>query len=88
MKTLMLLAALAAAQCNPSPAPPPKPLPGEFTCADACENLRRLGCASAAPTPHGATCVEVCENASASPAPLPVACIVRADSCPQAEACE
>lgn len=90
MKSLLLAAALAASQCNPTPTPTPAPGPGpgEFTCADACERFRFLGCEEFAPTPAGATCVEVCDNAQASPAPLNLGCIVRAESCAQARRCE
>ncbi len=94
MKSLLLAAALSLAMCDtppaptPTPEPAPKPLPGEFTCATACEQFRYLGCSEAAPTPAGATCVEVCENAQASPAPLDLGCIVRAGSCASARLCE
>lgn len=49
----------------PAPAPvptPPKP-PRAATCADACDNAAQLRCSFAEPTPHGTSCVEVCENA-------------------------
>jgi len=91
MKSLLLAAALSLAMCDaPPPAPPPNPgpLPGEFTCAIACDQFRFLGCSEAAATPAGATCVEVCDNAQASPAPLDLGCIVRSQSCAQARECE
>lgn len=94
MKSLLLLAALVASQCNPAPVPAPqpepepKPLPGEFTCADACERFRVLGCEEAAPTLGGATCAQVCENAQTGPAPMQLGCIVRSESCARARLCE
>lgn len=54
-------------------------------CAAACGQGRALQCAWSQPTPGGATCETVCANASASPAPWPLACLATAQSCePQA----
>jgi hypothetical protein len=33
----------------------------EAPCAQACENMERLGCEEAQPDEEGATCVQVCE---------------------------
>lgn len=91
MKHLLLAVAMSLAWCErqaPEPVPPPHPLPGEFTCETACENFRLLGCEEYAPTPMGGTCVQVCENAQRTPAPMDLGCIVRAESCEQARACE
>jgi hypothetical protein len=91
MKNAALILALVLGACNlpPGPLPPdPTPYPDDLTCVDACQRLRQLGCKEAAPTNDGATCEMVCENAQASPSPLPVACISRAITCPAAESCE
>jgi hypothetical protein len=85
MKALAILASTSLIWCSsPGPKPAPKPDPGALTCTDACDNLRTLGCAEAAPTPDGASCEDVCLNAD----DLPVACITRAETCDAAEACE
>lgn len=91
MKRLIILAAFSVVACNlpPGPLPPdPTPYPDDLSCADACAQLRHLGCKDAAPTHDGGTCEMVCDNAQKSPAPLPVACISRAIDCPAAESCE
>lgn len=85
MKTLILVTSLSLLWCSsPRPAPSPEPDTHVLTCADACKNLRELGCAEAAPTDAGATCEEVCTNAG----DLPVACITRATTCEATESCE
>jgi hypothetical protein len=95
---LVLAAALSLAWCeravpppdpDPEPAPSPTlPAPSGFTCADACEHYRAMGCEEAQPTPAGASCVDVCASAQSSPAPLDLGCIVRAPTCELARRCE
>ncbi len=83
MKTLILVASLSLIWCS-SPGPAPAPDPGKGTCAEACTNLRKLGCEEGQPTPDGATCEDFCTNAG----DLPVACIAHAETCDAANACE
>jgi hypothetical protein len=65
---------------------PPRP-PVTETCANACANLRRLGCPEGEPTEAGASCEQVCDNAQASPAPLPTGCVAQATTCDAATNC-
>lgn len=81
---LLVAVALALTACE---LPPPQP-PTVDGCAAACENLRRLGCPEGQPTDAGESCEQVCDNAQASPAPLPTACVARAASCDEAAQCE
>lgn len=47
--------------------PPVSLSPGtEADCAQACQHRRALGCPSADPTPRGASCEAVCQNAETS----------------------
>ena len=83
MKTLTLIFALALAGCattTPCPVdtkPCPTPAP---TCATACSQGTKLGCAWATPTPMGAICQAVCENA-AQTVPWNVGKLTSATSC-------
>ncbi len=91
MKSLLLLAALAASQCNPAPAPQPepyKPVPGEPTCFSACANLAIMSCPESLPTPGGATCEQVCQNAVEYGLPMPLTCLTAATSCGVAARCK
>lgn len=90
MKTF-LLAALLAAQCNPGPAPDPqpyKPVPGEPTCASACLNLALMACPESLPTPGGASCEMVCQNAVENGLTMPLTCLTAATSCAVAARCQ
>ena len=74
MKSFLLMVTLATS-CVTSPPQPPTPTPTPvveeptkpvvlpFTCATACDNLKRLDCEDSKDTPEGATCEEICENA-------------------------
>jgi len=91
MKSLLLAAALAASQCNPGPAPtpePPRPVPGEPTCATACLNLALMTCPESLPTPAGASCETVCQNAVDNGLRMPLTCYTAATSCAIAALCE
>lgn len=88
--SLFLLWAVVA--CYPAlvPADHPGPLPTgtEDDCRASCETRRRLGCASAAPTPEGALCEAVCENIESSGyASMNPRCLARIKSCAEEDAC-
>lgn len=92
----LLLAALVASQCTPKPAPAPDPAPtvfvppppGQTPCEGACARLVALGCPEGQPTPKGATCVAVCQNAEDSGVlSLWPDCVSKAQSCEAARAC-
>lgn len=96
MKTIaILLAASSMTICTPRTGPDPipiepvpvDPVPATSDCSTACDNMRRLGCEEGETTDEGATCEMWCENAARSPAPLPVACMTRAQSCEAAGNC-
>ena len=70
---LVLMIGLASCQgCHPSPTPvvnptgaadaAPAPVTGPATCIDYCRHGVELGCAWAADTPEGATCLTFCLN--------------------------
>lgn len=85
---LLSLTALVALACELPPAEPPEPPPdGPGECADACENLARLGgCGVAADT-----CEKACDGASSAEERIdmefPSGCLAAADSCEQAHQC-
>lgn len=84
MKHLIVLLPLFVAGCcahvdNPTVEP---------TCADACARLTALGCEGAKPTPSGATCQQVCENAQSSGIiTWDLKCVTEAGCCDAADAC-
>ncbi len=84
---LALCVAMATGGCRNSP-PLPPPSPGGYSCEESCTAFARLGCQEYLPTAEGATCVEICDNAQAGPAPLDLGCIVRSQDCAQARRCE
>lgn len=64
------------------------PTPTTATCADACNNGRRLsaegksGCEWSAGVPSsGASCEVICENAAANHNPWQLDCLARASEC-------
>jgi hypothetical protein len=69
MKTITLILALAFAGCaTTQPCPvetKPCPTPAA-TCATACAQGAKLKCLWATPTPMGASCETVCQNAAQS----------------------
>ena len=58
----------------------PTPVPTTATCATACARGNALSCIWATPTPMGAPCEQVCENAARF-APWNVACLTVASTC-------
>ena len=104
IKFLFALAALSASTCEvgpfPKPAPqpePPEPAPysadaspplSPGSCAAACAHGEAMHCAWARPTPAGATCTEVCQNAETSgELSFGPDCAVHARACDDAYAC-
>lgn len=89
---LVALAALTLAGC-PSPVVPPGPEDLDAgraaSCASACTHLRSLACEAGQPTPHGATCEVVCDNARSGPveARWATSCIAHAPDCSSADSC-
>ena len=71
MKYLFALVMLAAIGCAHTTS---------ATCATACANGAGLGCTWAEPTPQGAACTVVCQNASAT-IPWDVSTLTAATSC-------
>ena len=81
MRWSVLLVLLTA--CYPDPATPAS---SEPPCAAACGVLRDLGCESAATTPGGATCEQVCESVeSTGYATTHPECVALARDCAEAE---
>ncbi|HVZ89616.1 MAG TPA: hypothetical protein VHG72_21825 [Polyangia bacterium] len=59
------------------------------TCQGVCALGASLGCAFAAPTPAGASCVDVCLNfQAANITPWSLACRAAATSCAAIDACQ
>jgi hypothetical protein len=58
----------------------PTPVPTTSTCATACARGAALSCIWSTPTPMGASCEQVCENASRI-VPWNVACLTTAAAC-------
>lgn len=93
---LILLGGFVLASCG---TPKPRPDPGPFaadagtvdpSCAGICEEAFRKGCAWAAPTLGGATCLDVCFTAtSGGPIVWDLVCRARAvrQSCDAVDAC-
>ena len=88
----LFLAAPLALACGPFE-PPETPetqaerYVGEADCADYCANMQILGCEEGKPTPGGASCLAVCENAQTGPIPFNTECAAQATSCEVAEDC-
>ena len=61
---------------------------GHYDCASWCANATSMMCASAVPSEHGATCLDVCTNVQSGPAPFDLACRSTATSCAMADGCE
>jgi hypothetical protein len=97
-----VLAALALAlttwACPPSSVTPPPPDPEAdgggldaaepATCAGWCAHAAALGCAAAKPTPLGASCASVCQNAQDVGVRWNLRCRSSAKSCSAADECE
>jgi len=76
------LAPAAPAQTTSATAP---------TCAEACAHARELGCEVGLPTDAGTTCEEVCgtvEGLGLDEARWPIACVLSATTCDQADLCQ
>lgn len=76
MKKLFVAAALLVSCVTPGPVPPTP----TATCASVCAHGVELGCTWAEETPKGATCEEVCENASRV-VPWNLDCLAAATEC-------
>ncbi len=94
MRPLQVFALAAAAfvgcaSCRSTPIAPDDVVDGgDDPCARACQRLATLGCAEAAPTDAGATCVEVCRNTEASGVvSLDPACVANIATCDEVDAC-
>lgn len=80
---LLALAALGCQSCAHNPPTPPTPTDGAVpsgSCTTACANGAHLGCVWATPTPQGAPCTTVCENAALT-VPWDVVGLTKAASC-------
>jgi len=75
---LFCLFGCATTPCPTSTSPCPAPQP---TCATACANGAKFGCAYATPTPLGSTCETVCENAADVGVPWNVGKLSTATGC-------
>lgn len=80
MRRLFILLALAGCATTP-----PIPERSEATCADVCARGAILGCAWSLPTPKGATCEAVCDNATAARIPWRLDCMASANTCEAAQ---
>ena len=81
MKTITILLTLALAGCATTQCPTgATPCPSPATCETACLHGHNLGCEYATPTPMGATCLDVCNNA-AQTVPWDVQALTEAASC-------
>lgn len=77
-----ILVVLGCVATVPPPAPPL--VTGSPTCATACANITRLGCAN-----KSAQCVPACENAQASGIiSYDVMCITSAETCAAVDICQ
>lgn len=88
--------ALGCDGCHPAPAPvvnptavgDAAPVSAPGTCLDVCRNGAALGCAFAADTPAGATCVTFCANyQDVAARPWDLTCRANAKSCAAIDAC-
>lgn len=76
IRIVALLAFVAALGAGCTHNPPPTPVgptsdasaPGG--CAALCQHRSQLGCSTAAPTAAGATCLDVCRNATDPAGPI------------------
>lgn len=94
---LAVVVAIGCCQgCHPGPKPvvkpaadaAPTPPAGTATCLDLCRHETALNCPAAAPTPAGATCVDVCINNQNGPAPWDLDCRTSAGGpSPSSDAC-
>ncbi len=80
MRVTVIAAVMAAAAMCQSKVPSTD----AAQCEQACGALRDAGCPEGKPTPKGASCEEVCVNAGLM---LPVACVSRAKSENDIQAC-
>jgi hypothetical protein len=76
-----LLMALAPGCATVTPVPSPA-----ADCDAVCLHGNNLGCSWATPTPAGATCVQVCQQAQTGPLPWSMSCSVQAESCAAVDA--
>ena len=92
MRTLVRFARLmviflACASCRSTPIAPEDVIDDD-ACSLACSRLAALGCAEAAPTDGGASCVAVCQNAQASGVvSLEPECVANVAGCDDVDRC-
>jgi hypothetical protein len=97
IRIVMALVCLSYTCCTPVPQEPSVPIQNHNgplatgnsdDCRDMCVNLRARHCPAGDPTPKGATCEAVCENAETSGyASENPRCQAKATSCDAADAC-
>ena len=76
---------------KPSPDPDPVVKPLATDCASVCEHYKVMKCIEAEPTKEGHTCTEICTNMRNSSLPglnEYYQCVVIAQTCEQAKACD
>lgn len=103
MKTVLLSILLIMEPCvaeDPKPTPKPDPVkpvpdpgpkPLATDCVSVCEHYKLMKCIEAEPTKEGHTCTEVCTNMRNSSLPGLDAyyqCVMAAQTCEQAKACD
>lgn len=83
-KTLALLTLLFMA-CGPKPTPH---IPDDtHMCADACENLRALGCQEGEQLEDGSSCESFCVETQDSGHALNPTCVSQIQACSEIESC-
>lgn len=94
MRAILVLA-LALTGCRPGSTPVPnldagitQVEAGAATCLQWCAHATSLGCDAAKPSPAGASCNDVCENAQAGLLKWNLTCRANAASCDAADNCE
>lgn len=77
--------AVMLSACSPLP-PAPPPTYNATSCAEACDNARKL-CGPAALTPKKGTCEDVCRVTEEGGGDFRTGCLSAATTCPDVETC-